>query len=147
MSVSGLRSIDNGMSVELWKAEKKRLALMSLKNPSLSNGINLREYIIGKEAVCMGMDAELEINQLKANLLKTQRYLARFMIHTNGQITYDLLRSSAKPTKQIISQLIADESAAFVALKSSDDPLSIANEFQNKCNEPLVKLGLAEVKF
>jgi hypothetical protein len=85
--------------------------------------------------------------QQSAELLETQRFIANFVIGTAGQIAYDLLRSSSNSMEQIISQLIADESAAFVELKSSKNPLYIANEFQKKCNAPLVKLGLVHIKF
>jgi hypothetical protein len=85
--------------------------------------------------------------QQSADLLETQRFIANFVISTAGQIAYDLLRSSSNSMEQIISQLIADESAAFVELKSSKNPLYIANEFQKKCNAPLVKLGLVHIKF
>lgn len=94
------------------------------------------------------VDEEIKLIKLKlqrlneaydTDLLAIKRFLARLAIYTSGQMADILiLRSNFK----IDNQLVDDAKEAFSALEISDVPLSIAEEFQAKCNAHLIKLGI-----
>lgn len=81
--------------------------------------------------------------KLKGELLRTQRFLAKSDIIFNAYESYTLVRDQ-KP--EIIDefelQLTAEAAAASSKVDSSDDPLSLANEFIAKCHKHLKKLDV-----
>ena len=87
------------------------------------------------------------IAQLNGELLRTQRFLAEVSITTNFNQCYKLMRDQkGEMAKRHHSQLVASASAATTKVQQSDDPLSIAGEFIDKCRETLKHLGIQFVQ-
>ncbi len=85
---------------------------------------------------------------LNADLSETQMFLARSAVWVAGQITLDLISNCHKADSKTKEQFIADQSAAINTLKTSpSNPLSVAEDFQLKCEAHLRKLGLDRIHF
>lgn len=84
-------------------------------------------------------------HDLQQEILRTQRYIANFIITFTANDVYSTIKRLS-PRSSRTSQLIASASATTVKIQTSDDPLSIANEFCDKCDKELEKLGIKLVK-
>ena len=95
----------------------------------------------------MGMDAEWEINQLKANLLKTQRFVAAdaMVASANSLATRMATHVDSKTFDDVSRRLGIELTTESSKLPTSEDPLGIASAFQEKCSAKAKELGLTNL--
>lgn len=79
----------------------------------------------------------------KKALLKTQQDLAHFVLLFTTQNTKNTIyRNIPHVSDTVITQLVADASAANAKVDNSSTPLVIAIDFQNKCEHLMDELGI-----
>jgi hypothetical protein len=94
----------------------------------------------------MAMDAEWEINQLKANLLKTQRFIAiDTMTNSANTLLTKLALVKNSALDDVSRRLGIELTTESSKLPTSEDPLGIASAFQEKCSAKAKELGLTNL--
>jgi len=82
----------------------------------------------------------------KAAILRTQLFLADFMVRSEAQSYRNLIGEShhmgiSVDTSKVVNQLVADTTRATTEIRTSKAPLSIAVEFTTKWQNNLKELG------
>jgi hypothetical protein len=84
-----------------------------------------------------------EIQKLKAEFLKTARFAARESVRTYGNFALQQVNLLPPATKlKFRQQLLVEVTETRSKIKTSQDPLPLAEEFREKCNDNMQKLGI-----
>jgi len=82
--------------------------------------------------------------KLIAEILRTQRFLADFMVSAEAQLLRIFIDPSYIENKSnVINQLVADTTRAKAEIRTSKDPLAVAAKFSKEWENNMNKLGFS----
>jgi hypothetical protein len=102
---------------------------------------------VGEHRIDAVLDRKLrpiqnELQQLKRSLVTTQIELASFIVMSTTESIIYRHSTTLQQHPNVKKRIYAEAGAALNDIKSSDNPLSVATRFQNKCNNELTKLDV-----
>jgi len=99
--------------------------------------------IIKRELQTLKQAHDAVAAQQSQSLLETQRFMARLSIrYVSSNVVTAARRQNSRIVQEVFTQLTADVAAARAQADASKEPLVVARQFGEKCDERAEKWGL-----